>query len=89
VRGPGWVDPLPPQPHPKSALVVLIPDVVALFTPCHGECLFFSPGKARRDVVLSAACPGCGRTRQARLVADESAEFGLRADWDEAAVSGG
>ncbi len=85
---PRWVEPLPPPPHPKSPLVVLIPDVLALFTPVPGAAVLPArPGQP--GARLEAACQDCGLRPLAELAADGSQEFGLRAEWSEPEVREG
>jgi len=89
VKGPGWVDPLPPPPHTKPPRVVLIPDVLALFTPCHGARLFFPDDQARPGARFEARCDDCGARLAVELIADSSQEFGLRAEWNDRPKKGG
>lgn len=72
---------MPQPPHDKSSLVVFIPDVAALFTPCHGHRLFFPQADANPGARLKGMCETCGNRLVAELVADSTREFGLRAEW--------
>ncbi len=82
----GWE---PEQPHRKSSLVVLIPDVLALFTPCHGSRLFFPQDQATPGARFDAVCQDCRHGWVAELHADSTAEFGLRTQWSEREVNDG
>ncbi len=65
--GPGWVQ-LPEQrPHPQAAMVVFIPNVVLVFTPCHGARHVYPQhqavaGVARRPNIYRSCAMTAGRT---------------------------
>ena len=81
MTGPGWVEVLPPQPHPKSALVVFLPKVAWVFTPCHGARYTYAQDEAVPGAWLRAVCSDCMKAPRVELQADPTAESGLRALW--------
>ncbi|MGH8930506.1 MAG: hypothetical protein ACRDZO_07695 [Egibacteraceae bacterium] len=78
MTGPGRE---PPQ-HPRSALVVLAPPVVTVFTPCHAAAWSYPSEEAAPGVTFEGTCPVDGRRWLVRLHADASAESGLVAEWE-------
>jgi len=83
VTCPGWVEVPPEPPHPKSALVVFIPKMAWVFTPCHGARYAYAQDEAVPGAWLRAVCGDCGTRRVVELRADPAAESGLRAEWVE------
>ena len=81
MTGPGWVEVPQPQPHPKSALVVFVPDAAWVFTPCHGARHAYAQDEA--------VCSDCMKARRVELQADPAAESGLRALWADDDLPGG
>ena len=81
MTGPGWVEVPPEPPHPKSALVVFIPKMAWVFTPCHGALHAYAQDEAVPGAWLRAVCSDCMKARRVELQADPAAESGLRALW--------
>ncbi len=83
MTGPGWVQAPERKPHPKSALVVLIPNVALAFTPCHGSRQVYPQHQAVADARLPAICDDCDAHLSVELQADPTTESGLRAHWPD------
>ncbi|MGH8908622.1 MAG: hypothetical protein ACRD0K_19530 [Egibacteraceae bacterium] len=58
--------------HPKSVEVERVsPEVIAVFTPCHGARVFFTADAVRPGTVVEAMCPRCGHSWQIEIVPGE------------------
>ena len=57
---------------------------VHVFTPCHDAAVFVPAAQAVPGEKQRWLCPTCGQAWLVELVADDSAESGLRAVWTEA-----
>ncbi|MGH8910498.1 MAG: hypothetical protein ACRD0K_29395, partial [Egibacteraceae bacterium] len=66
---------------PYSERVEQMSSAVVVFTPCCGARVFFTPEEAASATALEAICPRCGVDWALELIADETADGGLRPIW--------
>ena len=83
MKGPGWVQARERAPHPKAPMVVFIPNVAVVFTPCHGACHVYPQPQAVAGAWLQAVCNDCDARLTVELQPDPTAESGLRAHWPD------
>jgi hypothetical protein len=69
--------------HPDSERVERVIDAMVVFTPCHGLRVLFPLEQAVPEAVLRLVCPRDGVDWIVELVADSSADSGLRAVWPD------
>ncbi len=84
VTGPGWVQAPERKPHPKSTLVVVMPRVAMVWTPCHGTRQLYPQHQAVAGAWLPAVCEDCDDHLTVEFQSDPTAESGLRARWPDA-----
>jgi hypothetical protein len=69
------------ESQPDSSRVEHLKGAVVVFTPCHQARVLFPPDQAIPGEKLDVVCPRDGVDWCLELVADQTAEGGLRAVW--------